>query len=101
MLRARMTEIAVLAMAGLAARYAAGRWCADRVSYLVRADGTRLLFDTGMPGARARRTFSFAAEPFDPRGMAACMPTEMRHDRASVVRTVGPGVVAPGVAKHA
>jgi 7,8-dihydropterin-6-yl-methyl-4-(beta-D-ribofuranosyl)aminobenzene 5'-phosphate synthase len=46
----------------------------------------------------ARRTFSFAAEPFEPRGVPAHVPAEMRHDRASVVRTTGPQVVAPGVA---
>jgi 7,8-dihydropterin-6-yl-methyl-4-(beta-D-ribofuranosyl)aminobenzene 5'-phosphate synthase len=174
-----VTGMGALAVAGLAARYAAGRARADRswppvvesrlgdigevdevsvlplverltpggtgsgglrgepgVSYLVRAGGTRLLFDTGLSGGRARsalvanaerlgadlsaldavvishlhadhvggvramarRTFSFAAQPSEPRGVAAYVPTEMRHDRARVVRTAGPRVVAPGVA---
>jgi 7,8-dihydropterin-6-yl-methyl-4-(beta-D-ribofuranosyl)aminobenzene 5'-phosphate synthase len=106
------------------------------VSYLVRAGGVRLLFDTGLSGgqarsalaanagqlgidlsaldavvishlhadhvggvrAMARRTFCFAAPPLEPRGVEAYVPAEMHHDRARVVRTVGPRVVAPGVA---
>src|SRR6266487_1413650 len=179
MLSARVAGGGALSLAGLAARYAAGRVRADRawpvlvesrlgdigevdevsvlplverlipdgagtgalrgepgVSYLVRADGTRLLFDTGLSGGRARsalvanaerlgvdlsaldavvishlhedhvggfrsmtrRTFSFAAEPLEPRGVPAYVPTEIRHDRAAVVLTTGPRVVARGVA---
>jgi 7,8-dihydropterin-6-yl-methyl-4-(beta-D-ribofuranosyl)aminobenzene 5'-phosphate synthase len=179
MLSAKVAGFGAVALAGLAARYAAGRAHADRdwpplvesnlgdigevdevsvlplverltadgaasgglrgepgVSYLVRADGTRLLFDTGLSGGRARsalaanagqlgvdlsaldavvishlhadhvggvramtrRTFCFAAQPLEPRGVEAYVPTQMCHDRASVVRTAGPRVVAPGVA---
>ena len=102
----------------------------------MRAGGTRLLFDTGLSGGRARsalvanaewlgvdlsaldavvishlhadhvggfrsmtrRTFSFAAEPCEPRGVPAYVPTQIRHDRAAVELTTGPRVVAPGVA---
>jgi 7,8-dihydropterin-6-yl-methyl-4-(beta-D-ribofuranosyl)aminobenzene 5'-phosphate synthase len=179
MLPARLTGFGTLALAGLAARYAAGRIREDRawlsvvesrlgdigevdqvsvlplverltpdnappgglrgepgVSYLVRAGGTRLLFDTGLSGGRprsalvanaerlgvdlsaldavvishlhedhvggvrsmARRTFTFAAEPIEPRGVPAYVPTEIHHDRAAVMRTTGPRVIAPGVA---
>jgi 7,8-dihydropterin-6-yl-methyl-4-(beta-D-ribofuranosyl)aminobenzene 5'-phosphate synthase len=52
----------------------------------------------GGPRAMARRTFSFAAEAVEPRGVMAYVPTAMRHDRAEVRRTTGPRVVAPGVA---
>jgi 7,8-dihydropterin-6-yl-methyl-4-(beta-D-ribofuranosyl)aminobenzene 5'-phosphate synthase len=45
-----------------------------------------------------RRTFSFAAEPLEPRGVPAYVPTEMHHDRADVLLTTAPRVVAPGVA---
>jgi 7,8-dihydropterin-6-yl-methyl-4-(beta-D-ribofuranosyl)aminobenzene 5'-phosphate synthase len=179
MVSAKVTGLGALALAGLAARYAAGRARADRdwpqlveprlsgigevdevsllplverltldgappgalrgepgVSYLVRAGSTRLLFDTGLSGGRersalvanagqlgadlsaldavvishlhadhvggprsmVRRTFSFAAGPLEPSGIEACVPADMRHDRASVVRTTGPRVVAAGVA---
>jgi len=106
------------------------------LSYLVRAGGTRLLFDTGLSGGRARsalvhnadrlgvdlddldavvishlhadhvggigamrrHTFTFAGEPSVPSGVTAHVPTEMHHDRAHVVPTTGPRVVAPGIA---
>ncbi len=106
------------------------------VSYLVRAGGTRLLFDSGLSGGRVRsalahnagilgvdlgdldavvishlhldhvggwralrqRTFAFAGEPLEPRGVPAHVPTEMQHPRAEVVATTGPRVVAPGIA---
>jgi 7,8-dihydropterin-6-yl-methyl-4-(beta-D-ribofuranosyl)aminobenzene 5'-phosphate synthase len=45
-----------------------------------------------------RRTFSFAAEPLEPRGVPAYVPTEMHHDRAQVLPTTAPRVVAPGMA---
>jgi 7,8-dihydropterin-6-yl-methyl-4-(beta-D-ribofuranosyl)aminobenzene 5'-phosphate synthase len=45
-----------------------------------------------------RRTFSFAAEPLEQRGLPACVPTQMRHDRADVLVTTAPRVIAPGVA---
>lgn len=107
------------------------------VSYLLRADGTTLLFDTGLNprrqadsalvdnadalgvdlrsldgiiishlhldhvgGVRSqlRRSFAFSAEPLEPRGVPAYVPTQMSHDRADVVPTTGPRVIAPGVA---
>src|SRR6266511_3584007 len=49
-------------------------------------------------GNLRRRTFSFAAEPLEPRGLPAYVPTEMRHDRADVLVTTAPRVIAPGVA---
>src|SRR5579859_249429 len=45
-----------------------------------------------------RRTFAFCAEALEPRGLPAYVPTPMRHDRADVVLTTGPRVIAPGVA---
>ncbi|MFB9362247.1 MBL fold metallo-hydrolase [Actinoplanes nipponensis] len=106
------------------------------LSYLVRAGGTRLLFDVGLSGGRdrsalvrnaghldvdlrdldavvishrhadhvggvgamRRHTFAFAGEPLEPAGVPAYVPTDMHHDRARVVPTTGPRVVAPGVA---
>jgi glyoxylase-like metal-dependent hydrolase (beta-lactamase superfamily II) len=47
--------------------------------------------------AMRRRTFSFAAEPMEPSGVPARVPTHMRHPRADVV-TTGPKVIGPGVA---
>jgi len=106
------------------------------VSYLVRAGGMRVLFDSGLSGgkqdsalahnARAlgvslgdldavvvshlhadhvggframrRRTFSFAAEPLEPRGVPAHVPAQMSHPRADVAVTTGPTVIGPGMA---
>ena len=106
------------------------------VSYLVRAGGRRVLFDSGLSGGRPesalahnarilgvplddldavvishlhadhvgglaamrRRTFSFAAEPLEPPGVPAHVPTQMRHPRADVAVTTGPTVIGPGVA---
>jgi 7,8-dihydropterin-6-yl-methyl-4-(beta-D-ribofuranosyl)aminobenzene 5'-phosphate synthase len=106
------------------------------LSYLVRAESTRLLFDAGLSGGRTRsalahnadrlgidltkldavvishlhadhvggiramrrRTFTFAGEPLEPAGVPAHVPTDMHHDRARVVTTTGPRVVAPGIA---
>jgi 7,8-dihydropterin-6-yl-methyl-4-(beta-D-ribofuranosyl)aminobenzene 5'-phosphate synthase len=45
-----------------------------------------------------RRTFSFAAEPLEPRGVPAYVPTDMHHDRADVLMTTAPRVIAPGMA---
>jgi len=105
------------------------------VSYLVRADDTTLLFDSGLNlkgrstllhnathlkadlqhldgvvishlhadhvgGLRSqrRKTFALAAEPIEPKGVPAYVPTPMTHDRADVVLTTGPRVIAPGIA---
>ena len=107
------------------------------VAYLVRADGTTLLFDAGLnPRHRAqsalvhnaaalgvdlqsldgivishlhpdhvggmlsvfRRTFSLSADALEPRGLPGYVPTPMRHERADVVLTTGPRVIAPGIA---
>jgi len=48
-------------------------------------------------GNLRRRTFSFAAEPLEPRGLPAYVPTQMRHDRADIAVTTAPRVIAPGV----
>jgi 7,8-dihydropterin-6-yl-methyl-4-(beta-D-ribofuranosyl)aminobenzene 5'-phosphate synthase len=45
-----------------------------------------------------RRTFAFSAEALEPRGLPAYVPTPMRHERADVVLTTGPRVIAQGVA---
>jgi 7,8-dihydropterin-6-yl-methyl-4-(beta-D-ribofuranosyl)aminobenzene 5'-phosphate synthase len=45
-----------------------------------------------------RRSFAFSAEPLEPRGLPAYVPTEMHHDRADVVITTEPRVIAEGVA---
>jgi 7,8-dihydropterin-6-yl-methyl-4-(beta-D-ribofuranosyl)aminobenzene 5'-phosphate synthase len=106
------------------------------ISYLVRAGGTRVLFDSGLSGgkpdsalarnartlgaalhdldavvishlhadhvggirAMRARTFSFSAEPLEPRGIPAYVPGPMRHPRADVTLTTGPRVIAPGMA---
>jgi 7,8-dihydropterin-6-yl-methyl-4-(beta-D-ribofuranosyl)aminobenzene 5'-phosphate synthase len=106
------------------------------VSYLIRAGGMRVLFDSGLSGGRSqsalarnaamlgaglgdldavvishlhadhvgglramrRRTFAFAAEPLEPRGVPAYVPTPMRHPRADVAVTTGPRVIVPGLA---
>ena len=107
------------------------------VSYLVRADGTSLLFDVGLnPRHRAqsalvrnaatlgvdlqsldgivishlhvdhvggilnqfRRTFSLSAAALEPKGLPGYVPAPMRHERADVVLTTGPRVIAPGIA---
>jgi 7,8-dihydropterin-6-yl-methyl-4-(beta-D-ribofuranosyl)aminobenzene 5'-phosphate synthase len=52
----------------------------------------------GGPRTQFRRTFALSAEPLEPRGLPAYVPTEMRHDRADVVLTTGPTVIAPGIA---
>ena len=45
-----------------------------------------------------RRTFALSAEPVDPKGLPAYVPTPMVHERADVLVTSGPRVIAPGVA---
>jgi 7,8-dihydropterin-6-yl-methyl-4-(beta-D-ribofuranosyl)aminobenzene 5'-phosphate synthase len=107
------------------------------VSYLLRAGGTTLLFDSGLNfrhqarsalmrnadslqvdlqhldgivishlhqdhvgGMRSqrRRTFALSAEPLESKGLPAYVPTPMTHDRADVVLTTGPRVIATGMA---
>ena len=107
------------------------------VSYLLRAGGTTLLFDSGLNlrrqarstlaqnadslhvdlqhldgivishlhqdhvgGMRSqpRRTFALSAEPLESKGLPAYVPTPMTHDRAEVVVTTGPRVIATGMA---
>lgn len=106
------------------------------VSYLIRAGGMRVLFDSGLSGGRPRsalacnaamldadlgnldavvishlhadhvggvramrrRTFAFAAEPLEPRGVPAYVPTPMRHPRADIAVTADPRVIGPGMA---
>ena len=50
-------------------------------------------------GMRSQRghTFAFSAEPLEPKGMPAYVPTPMRHDRADVALTTGPRVIATGL----
>jgi 7,8-dihydropterin-6-yl-methyl-4-(beta-D-ribofuranosyl)aminobenzene 5'-phosphate synthase len=52
----------------------------------------------GGTGMVRRRTFGFASEPLEAPGVPAYAPTRMQHDRADVVATTGPRVIAPGVA---
>jgi 7,8-dihydropterin-6-yl-methyl-4-(beta-D-ribofuranosyl)aminobenzene 5'-phosphate synthase len=106
------------------------------VSYLIRAGGRRVLFDSGLSGGKPqsalvhnaqmlgaplgdldavvishlhldhvgglravrRRTFAFAAEPLEPRGVPAHVPTRMHHPRADIAVTTGPRVIGPGMA---
>ncbi len=48
--------------------------------------------------SQRRRTFAFSVEPLEPKGLPAYVPTLMSHDRAEVVLTTGPRVIAQGVA---
>jgi len=45
-----------------------------------------------------RRTFSISAEALEPKGLPGYVPAPMRHERADVVLTTGPRVIAPGIA---
>jgi hypothetical protein len=51
-------------------------------------------------GLRAvrRRTFAFAAEPLEPSGVPAHVPTRMHHPRADIAVTTHPQVIGPGIA---
>ena len=51
----------------------------------------------GLRAMRAR-TFSFSAEPLEPRGVPAYVPAPMQHSRADIAVTTGPRVIAPGMA---
>ena len=52
----------------------------------------------GGPRIQFRKTFAFSADELEPRGIPAYVPTPMRHDRADVVLTTAPRVIAQGVA---
>lgn len=45
-----------------------------------------------------RKTFAFSAEALEPKGLPAYVPTPMTHERAEVLLTTGPRVIAEGVA---
>lgn len=49
-------------------------------------------------GRQRQRSFAFSADPVEPPGLPAYVPTTMVHDRMDVVPTTGPRVIAPGVA---
>jgi len=51
----------------------------------------------GMRSLR-RRTFAFSTEALEAKGLPAYVPIPMSHDRADIVLTTGPRVIAPGVA---
>jgi 7,8-dihydropterin-6-yl-methyl-4-(beta-D-ribofuranosyl)aminobenzene 5'-phosphate synthase len=48
--------------------------------------------------AMRRHTFAFSAEPLEPRGVPAHVPTDMWHDRAETVPTTEPRTIATGIA---
>jgi 7,8-dihydropterin-6-yl-methyl-4-(beta-D-ribofuranosyl)aminobenzene 5'-phosphate synthase len=48
--------------------------------------------------SQRRQTFAFSAEPVEPKGVPAYVPTAMSHQRADVVLTTGPRVIAQGIA---
>jgi 7,8-dihydropterin-6-yl-methyl-4-(beta-D-ribofuranosyl)aminobenzene 5'-phosphate synthase len=48
--------------------------------------------------SQRRQTFALAGEPIEAKGLPAYVPTPMTHDRADVVLTTGPRVIAPGIA---
>jgi 7,8-dihydropterin-6-yl-methyl-4-(beta-D-ribofuranosyl)aminobenzene 5'-phosphate synthase len=52
----------------------------------------------GGVGPVRRRTFAFADEAMEPRGIPAYVPTDMSHPRADVAVTTEPAVIAKGVA---
>src|SRR6266540_1831030 len=92
---------AAAAAGALAARYAAGLRRIDRswpVEVAPRLTQIGEVDHVGGLRNLRRRTFSFAAEPLEPRGVPAYVPTEMHHDRAQVLPTTAPRVVAPGMA---
>ena len=45
-----------------------------------------------------RRTFSFAGEPLERKGLPAYVPAPMTHERAEVVLTMAPRTIATGIA---
>jgi 7,8-dihydropterin-6-yl-methyl-4-(beta-D-ribofuranosyl)aminobenzene 5'-phosphate synthase len=48
--------------------------------------------------AMRARTFSFSADPLEPRGLPAYVPAPMCHPRADIAVTTRPRVIAPGMA---
>jgi 7,8-dihydropterin-6-yl-methyl-4-(beta-D-ribofuranosyl)aminobenzene 5'-phosphate synthase len=129
-------EVSILPLVERQVPEASGLRGEPGVSYLIRAGGRRVLFDSGLSGgkpvsalahnARAlgevlgdldavvishlhadhvgglramrQHTFSFSAEPLEPRGVPAYVPTQMRHPRADVAVTTVPAVIGPGMA---
>jgi 7,8-dihydropterin-6-yl-methyl-4-(beta-D-ribofuranosyl)aminobenzene 5'-phosphate synthase len=131
-----VTEVSILPVVERLVPEGSGLAGEPGVSYLVRAGGMRVLFDSGLSGGRPesvlarnarqlgvplgdvdavvishlhadhvgglaamrRRTFTFSADPLEPRGLTAHVPTEMQHQRADVAVTTGPRVIGPGMA---
>jgi len=129
-------EVSILPLVERLTPHGSGLAGEPGVSYLVRAGGTRVLFDSGLSGgkpdsalarnarllgvplddldavvishlhldhvgglrAMRRRTFSFAADPLEPHGVAAYVPTPMQHPRADCAVTTRPRVIGPGMA---
>jgi len=54
--------------------------------------------DVGGLRAAFRKSFAFSSDALEPCGLPAYVPTQMNHDRAEVVPTTGPRVIAEGVA---
>ncbi len=129
-------EVSILPLVERLTREGSGLRGEPGVSYLVRADGRRVLFDSGLSGgkpesalahnarvlgvplgdldavvishlhpdhvgglrAMRQHTFAFSAEPLEPPGVPAHVPTAMSHRHADVAVTEGPTVIGPGMA---
>ena len=129
-------EVSILPLAERLTLEGSGLKGEPGVSYLVRAGGRRVLFDSGLSGGRPEsvlahnaralgvplndldavvishlhadhvgglaamrhHTFSFSADPLEPPGVPAHVPTQMHHLRADVAVTTRPMVIGPGMA---